>query len=377
MFTASALARVFACPSSVVFPQTPYSTKFAIDGQDRHGELEDRAEFGDLPDAVRKLLEITGCLKFLPELKLVYDVSLDSARLVMEPGHRNYGRLGQFEIPMQADLIAIGPDRIVVIDYKNRKRVEPAFRNRQLAIIALAASRVFSIDDVTVAIAYPRFGEEDEYEIDRADKSAFDHEEFRTELRGLRQTIALAVADPAAYAHDGPHCEYCPAFLSGCPRQRDLMESANVDLPVKVEQAMPLTDDDEAAQMYELWKRIGLLHTRIGAALHARGAEREFKLLDGRIFGPVTVMGSEKLDGDIAFKVVEELHGRDVADAAVTRSATKKKLREALEFVAAKGKVAAAERAVLEAIRARGGSKKEQKIEVKEHAAELADGKAG
>ncbi len=91
-----------------------------------------------------------------------------------------------------------------------------------------------------------------------------------------------------------------------------------------------------------------------------------FMTHSGKMFGPVEKLGNEKLDGDIAYDVIRERHGQAIADAAVERSASKKRIKEALGFVGVKGQVAELERKVLDEARARGGSKRDTKTVIEE-----------
>jgi hypothetical protein len=134
---------------------------------------------------------------------------------------------------------------------------------------------------------------------------------------------------------------------------------------------MPFRDDDQAADAYFLWKRLGMLHKRLGSALHARAHERPIPIGDGKMFGPEMTEGNDKIDGDIAYDVIRTMHGQSVADAAVERKASKKRIKEALSLVAGKGQGAAMERAVLAEVKAKGGIRNEVKVTIAEYVPQL------
>jgi hypothetical protein len=142
----------------------------------------------------------------------------------------------------------------------------------------------------------------------------------------------------------GTQCRWCPAFHS-CPAQTALMQrAANDEISNEVEMLMPFRDDESAADAYELMGRIGMVYKRLKSALSARGAEKPFKTRGGMMYGAYTAEGNDKLDGNIVYDAVRELHGQHVADACVERTSTKKRIKDALQVIAGKGQLAAMER---------------------------------
>ena len=115
-----------------------------------------------------------------------------------------------------------------------------------------------------------------------------------------------------------------------------------------------------------------MLAKRLREALYARAAERPIPLGNGMVLGERTVEGNDKLDGDIVWTVVRDLHGQEMADAAVERHATKSKLDAAIK--AAGLKVAPTKRAVLAEVDARGGIERRQSTKVEVYAAALEAG---
>lgn len=348
--SASSVPRALACPGHMRLPHHDYRTKYAEAGEAHHAEAEAAADLGDhdgLPEKVAVLIREGD--ELIAECGFAYDVATDTARQL---GHvrRRYADLAPYEIPGTPDLIIKGNGRIVVVDYKEHERVAPAATNAQTATYALMVARAFGVNEVTVVICYRTDGW-----CDFATLGPIDLQAHADQLHRLAIDVARADAPLAI----GPHCKYCPAFMS-CPKQHALMGEVKTDLPVRIEAAMPFTDDDEASDALDLFERLRMLTARLQAALIARAHERPIPRPDGRMFGPVEKQGNEKLDGDVVWRVVTEKFGRDKADEVVTRTATKKKLKDVL---GAKG-----EKEIVEAVRARGGSKRETKtvIEVYE-----------
>ena len=353
--SASAVPRLLACPGSAHLPHADYRTEYADAGTEHHAELEAALDLGDTdglhPDIVAL---IPPGAQQTTEAAFAYDVATDAAR-ALGHGRRAYRDLAPYEIPGTADLVVIGDGRGLVVDHKSYEEVEPADRNTQTATYALMLARAAGLDEVTVAINYKM------RKPSIATLDVFDLDAHAARLKKLHADVDRAAKAPREHLSIGKHCKYCPAFLT-CPRQQEFAIDVGGEMPLRIEQAIPFNDDKEAADAFDLWQRIKMLSTRIGAALHARAAERPIPLHDGRVMGQVEKLGNEKLDGDIVYQVIKERHGQAIADAAVIRSATKKRIKEALAF--AGGPVAKLEREALDEVRKRGGSKRETKLAI-------------
>lgn len=368
--SASAVPRGLPCPGSFVLPQSDYRTAYAEEGTEYHGEMDAAVVAGEtdkLPEKVAALLRPDDDVA--SEMAYAYDVASDTGRRI---GRASRGYAGApYEVFGTVDLIARGPMRTLIVDYKSHERVEPAATNKQLATYALMVARAHGLDEIDVAIYYR--GED---WLDVATLYAWDFDDHAKALKALQFRVADAARarrvtgadDPSflAYLSTGRHCKYCPAFLS-CPKQSQLwIEIGNASLVMRVESMIPFDDDVDAAKAFDLLGRITMLSTRLRAALYARAAERPIPLANGNMLGPIDKPGKEKLDGDIVYEVVKEQHGQAIADAAVIRSATKSRLKEALGFAGVKS-IAGAERAVLDVVRDRGGSKRETKTTIEEY----------
>lgn len=359
--SASAVPRSLACPASLVLPHHEYETAWADAGSDRHAESEAAIDLGDLsvlPELVQRMIGEDDTIE--TESAFAYDVATGTARRLGH-GRSAYVGLSPFEVPGCPDVLIFNGRRAIVVDKKGFLRVGPAAENEQTATYALTIARLFGLDEVTVVIFYEIGGP------DWAVLSSLDLDAHAERLKALAVTTARAAVEPTKHLATGPHCRFCPAFLS-CPKQHALtLEVSSADAVMSIERRIPFESDDDAAQAFDLLGRIKMLTTRIQAALYARAADRPIPLADGRILGPVEKQGNEKLDGDVTYKVIRELHGQGIADAAVERKASKTRIKEALRFAGGKGEIAKLERAVLDEVRKRGGATRETKTVIEVH----------
>ncbi len=363
--SASSVGRLLACAGSAHLQQHDYKSAYADAGVERHEGIEAATEAGEVSDDIHpKIVALYPAgAQQAAEAAFAYDVATDTARAL---GHvnRKYVGLSPYEMPGTVDLVVLGAGRALVIDHKSYEEVEPAATNPQLATYALMVARSAKLDEVTVAVNYKLRAP------DIAVLDTFDLDAHAARLKKLHVDVAAAQRNPTAALRMGKWCKYCPAFLS-CPLQTSLqIDVTSADSVMAIEKRIPFESDTDAADAFDLLQRIKMLSTRLSAALYARAAERPIPLTDGKVLGPREKPGTEKLDGDIVYQVVKEMHGQSVADAAVVRTATKTRLKEALGYVAGKGQAAAMERGVLAAVKAAGGTKRESKTVVEVHDAD-------
>ncbi len=356
--SASSVERLLACPGSAHLPQHDYSTQAAADGTDRHEDAEIAALLGgveDLPWQVRKLLEPGDVLA--TECAMAYDCSDDTARTLGRISWRDYRDLRPFEIPMTLDLIIYGPSRIVVVDYKGYREVTGAAENKQLATGALAVARASGRNEITVAIVYLGASWRP---ADVAVLSAFDLDTHAAVLRGMMTSSDRSL-------RTGPWCEYCAAFMS-CPEQKQLARQAGSgEIAMRVESMIPFADDGDAAEAYDLYRRIRIVATRIQAALYARAAERPIPLGRGKFFGRHEKLGDREYDGTIVHRVVAEQLGRDIADQVVEMTSSQARFERIVKPLAERGKFAALKRAVFAEVDRLGGMTRKRTTMIEEY----------
>jgi len=361
--TASRLYLARECPPAFALPHLDVPTEAAELGKARHAERDAQIEAGQIPEVLAKRWPGYA---WRSELAYAYDYATGRGRILGRGLNRDYSSASPTEICGTADAVGYREHApVVVIDWKGFEEVECAATNVQLHFGALALTRAIGTDEAEVAIHY------EARPVDVASIDAFDLEAFAADILTIIEGIIAARAR-ARMGHElaykeGEHCKYCPAFHA-CPRKRHLA----VELNAKVEQSQAgkmlfaFDDDVEAARAYEFAARIAQFLGNLRAALAMRAKERPIPLGNGRLYGPVEKPGNEKLDGDIVYNLVKEKYGQGIADAAVLRSATKKRLAEALEFAGVANK-AGAERDLLKAIRDRGGAKREIKTALDEY----------
>ena len=359
--TASKLVLARLCPGHVHLPQHDSRSEYADEGIARHKAWEDAIDSGHPPE---ELDERWPGFMWRAEIPFAWDIATGKGRQLPKGQHRDYSMLTSFEIGGTADCVGLSPnrDKLVVIDRKSFDRVPAAVANLQVGIAALAlSSSEAGITDVEVGIYY----EAAPFDVAQLDEFS---------LAVFAETIREVVKNSASSKElrEGEHCRWCNAFPS-CPKKQSLaLEVMTETADERLAMLLPLNDDATAARAYEFAERVRMLLKRLDAALYARASEAPIPLGEGRMFGKVDKLSNETLSGDIVWNVVKELHGQAIADAAVVRTATKTRLKEALGFAGGKGKVAAMERTVLDAVRAAGGAKREMKTTIDEYQLQLA-----
>ena len=358
MITASRLELVRSCPASVTLPWVDEKTPEAEAGTKLHKEWEDRINAGDIPD---ELESRWPGYAWRAEVPFAWSLADGTGReLPNAGGHRDYSSVGPLEIAGTCDIVGRLGGKLVVADKKSFMKITPAVRNAQLHIAALALSRAYDVDDVEVGI----FHEVNRPDVETLDGYAIDA--FAREARLIMASAKKAQAAPDSVEfRTGTHCRYCPAFHA-CPAQAELSALvAGPELANRIELSIPLADDTTALDMFRLYERLGMLQKRLRSVVYARAAERPIPLGDGTAFGAVATEGSRKLDGDRVWSVMTELHGANVADAAVKRTATQKGLEMAIRAVAPKGAAAAMQRTAMKAIETAGGVTRKPSVKFK------------
>lgn len=361
MLSSSKLELLDRCEGAFTLPWRDNPNQWSDGGNERHAVDEQSINSGDVPE---EYTDRWPGLAWRSEVAYMYDVSSDTARYLGCGIGRAYGDQRPFEVPGTIDVEGRGFDAngrsmLVTVDKKGFEAQTPADRHPQVRFLALAAARVQSADRIVVAIR-PELGPIDENEVD----PVFDLDVIAHDVR--QRVIRAAAVRAEARAgrivpfNTGRWCRWCPAF-DDCPRQAELRalvvrEDDDPGLALQV-----FVDDDNASDAYDLWKRIGILHKRIGEQLYRHAASRPIPLRNGKMFGPHNKLGNEKLDGDSVYAIVKERHGQELADAAVDRVATKTRLDAAL-----KGKRGAV-KAVLDAVRAAGGSTRSSGTTIEEY----------
>lgn len=367
MISASALPRILRCPGSVALPQARTVSEWSDAGTDRHAVVEDgllRGDLSVLPERIREALlrHLPAGATLRPEVAVAYDVATGEARELGDGIGRAYGTLGAFEIPGQLDLLVLAPGFVLVADWKGFMETAGPAENEQTSLYALAAARLYKASQVIVLI-----GNLPTDRVAVAELDVIDLDSFAVRLREVHPRVAAQKSRKPAEVDvsEGEHCRYCPA-VHVCPAKVALIKrlvsggEAN-----ELEMLIPLSEETASLAHERLAQAKNLLK-RIERALYAFGKERPFRLANGNVFGPYLKVGNEKLDGDHVWNVMREMYGRDAADAAVERTATKTRLEAALKAHGVSS-VAKAKEVVLVEVRKRGGAKRKEEPDVGEH----------
>jgi hypothetical protein len=359
--TASKIDLARRCEGAFAVPQLDERNEYQDSGNERHSEWEDDINAGNPPPV---LVERWPGYTWRAEVKFAVNIATGVGRELMAPGRRDYSEADALEVCGTADVVGTKEGAPLVIG--DRKSFDPniprASVNAQLHIAALALGRAYGNDSAEVFIHH-EVRPLDVAAIDDMDLDAFFVElrELVTKSAGARQRFQEE--QPVQFT-TGSHCRWCAGF-NACPKQKELValvKSGASDN--RVEMLLPLHDDAAAADAYEFSKQLGMLKKRIDQAIYARAAERPIPLPNGMMLGKVQTLGNEKLDGEIVWTVLRERYGQAIADAAVQRTVTKKRLKEALTLKGAKGQVADMERQVLAEVKNKGGIRQEPKTEI-------------
>lgn len=371
MITASKIDLARRCEGAFAVPQLEEKNEYQDAGNERHEEWEDAINRGEIPEVLEQ--RWPG-YTWRAEVKFAINVATGVGRELTAPGKRNYSEADALDVCGTADVVGTKYGAPLVIG--DRKSFDPSIPraqvNAQLHIAALALGRAWGEADREVFIHH------ETRPLDVAIIDEIDCDAFFGELRELVTTSARArqrytEGQPVSFT-PGPQCRWCAGF-NACPKQRELVAMVQSDATDnQVEMLLPLGDDESFAQAYQLKERLSMLLKRLTSSLIAAASDRPRPIGNGRMFGKVTAQGNESLDGDVAWTVIKDRYGQSIADAAVERSTSKKRIKEALSLKGAKGQVAEMERIVLEEIRAKGGATRKTVTKVEEFPAALGPG---
>lgn len=277
------------------------------------------------------------------EVSYAYNCEADTARVLGQHLARDYDT-EPTEVCGTADLVLLGADGWMVIDFKGEEQVDPAAQNLQLGFFAVCLARLYSLDSVQVAICYIR--RDGSLWWDRATLSAWDLEAFADRMRALHGQVmtsrALVASGRTPDLTTGTHCQRCPS-MAVCPAMtalvRELVADPSAAGPVK---NLPLLSDEAAGRA---WVRVELLEDLVAsmkASLRARAEIHGLPLPDGS-----TIMPCETTRRDVvldkALPLLTERYGAQV-DGLVKRTLTAEAVAKlARQTAAGKGQRAAVE----------------------------------
>lgn len=378
--TASQLDRVFACPASAVLPQIEHGTSEAAE---RGTAIHRFLATGELP-VEKTALEICEALdlsalpvdrsKWSAEVSLALDLDTGAARELGRMLDRNYPPTKATEQIGTADALGIadGGATVVVIDAKTgHGRKTPASRSQQLRFLAVAAARAYGCHQARVALCHIKDDGGAWWQWHELD--AFALEEAFIALRRLRHQISalakVASARPLGTGdvRTGEHCVYCPARLA-CPAKTAVIREWAQDPAGAAEGIRKMLTPETARAALIKVREVREAMRVVESALHAYAKENPIRLPDGRVFGPHETR-RELMDGNVAYRVLAEKWGADVALNACEMDATKASIERAAKKLAPKTgeKPTHIKRAMIDAVRAAGGVTQKVSVTVGEY----------
>lgn len=387
--TASGLLRTDRCPAHLALPWVNSTSDSAERGTIGHRFLEMAATVG--PDAAIATLpaEYGDWLRSIDldglpigpscrqEVAFAYDVQTGRARELGTGIQRAYGVVGENEIAGTADVLAKSAAH--VYDYKFEQfdnHTEPVATNPQLRALALFAARSMGLDSAEAGIIHIR--PDGGHWIETAKFDSFDLDSIAIDLKQTMKRVRDAQAQVARgevpSVSRGPWCRWCHAS-SSCPSVTSLVRAVAMEPAKTAQEILALLTPETAAKAYRRLAEVQDALKPVSSALYLYASEHEIDLGDGRVYGAVQSERDE-IDGRTARKVLAELHGPEIAEAACDFETSKAAIGRALRQVAVAKKAAgekttakALNDAALDAIRKAGGIKSKTTNTVREHKA--------
>lgn len=368
MITASGIERVMACPASAALPQARSTSEHAERGTAIHAFLAQAKTIGreialaQVPEAWRPVCEAID-LDSLPTMLLgeasyAYDPATGKARFLGAGLNRDYSKALASEMVGTADVVGVAEGSTAfVADYKTGwGDITAAAQNPQLRFLALCVSLAYpDIDEVVVEVI--RIREDGSAWRDTATLDTLDLVQVAREIGVLPSAVELVRATIAAgqtpNVSEGSWCKYCPS-INVCPAKTSLLRIAAGGGDLSGPFLQGGLTRDMVGSAFVLAEQLDALSKELRKRVHGAMAEfGEVPTPRGTVLRKVLTDGNEKLDPEALFQIVVSMAGADVAEAALEKKATKKRLGEALRK--AFGSAGAAkERAILNAARESG-----------------------
>jgi hypothetical protein len=374
-WSASVAERVYQCPASAVLPQAPSEVGEAAErGTAIHSYMEALAVGVDRAQALERVpAQWRSTCEPLPsppagarpEVSYAIHCETGLARELGERIGRAY-ELRPGEVAGTADVVKPSAGHVLVQDYKTgRSEMPPAVVNRQLAFLAYAAATSYGASYATVQLVH--IDESGGVRIDSADMDALDLVSAQVMVREIGRAVerARAVVDAGRTpdVRTGSHCRYCPARLS-CPARVSLIRAVtSEDIQARFGELLTGGQEEQALSLCEAAEQVV---ADLRAQLVLRATTDPIRLSDGRVYGPLETE-RESVKGEVAWSVLRDLHGEDVARAGVEVSASKSSIERALKRIAKRGELAGLKRGVLAAVEAAGGIEVRRSTAVRAH----------
>lgn len=337
----SRIQRAFECLASAVLPRVEVTSEAAQAGTWKHLFFSNLRHGLDealqsVPVEYRAACEaidissFAGLDNYEAEVPLVYDAKANTTRLLPKDiGHRNYGELGPWELPMTLDVAGVGHAEVMAADLKTgHGHVPPAHRNWQLAVAALALEALHHKGSARVALIHAPEGVTPWWDIAVLDGFAL--ADARLQLLALAERMSTAKPETAPMVL-GEHCRYCPSKL-WCPAHVALIHQVAAEPGKAIGSLVNELTPDKARKAYDTTKVLRQVVRDLEARLADYAADHPIELADGRTYGAKP--GVEMtVDAAVARQVLTALYGADIAEKACEFEASKASIERALRAV--------------------------------------------
>lgn len=370
-FSASTISRSKKCVASAVLPRIESDGVEADAGRVGHRFLELVPRIGrdaaleqvsdpEVRSTCEKLRLEELPLKppYRQEVAFAYDALTGKAWEIgesVDPKHVRDG-LQEWQFPGIADVFGKIADVVEVFDWKfgfnQTVNTEPAAENEQMRTLALMAARATGAKRARVGLYYLPNHKPEVHEFD-----AFDLAAIAAEIRDLYEAAKGAEAAHRKGAtlnvRVGLHCTHCKS-LPHCPSTQALATQLVATPEIIERDTKLLLTAQNAPLAYERWRQMKAVTDAVGNSLTAWARENPIGTSKGTVYGPVS-QSREHVNGNIAFKVIRELHGDEVAGNSVEIATSKAAIERAVKPTVEKGGCASAMRRILQAVEAEGG----------------------
>lgn len=367
----STMSRAKKCVASTVLPRIESDGVEAEGGRAAHRFLELVPRIGrdaaleQLADLETRALCESLRLDELPlkppyrqEVAFGYDALTGKAWELgesLDPKHLRDG-LQDWQFPGIADVFGLQGDLVEVYDWKfgfnQEVNTDPADENEQLRTLALMAARATGAKRARVGFYYLPNHKPQLHEFDAFDLAAI-AAELRDLYRAARGAEQAYGAGATLSVRVGLHCTHCKS-LPHCPSTQALATQLVMTPEIIERDTKLLLTAQNAPLAYERWRQMKAVSDAVGNALSAWARENPIPTSKGTVYGPISA-SREHVDGNVAFKVIRELHGDVVAGASVEIATSKAAIERAVKPSVEKGGCAAAMRRILQAVEAQGG----------------------
>ncbi len=341
--TASQIKRVRECPGSLHLPNCDDPSAASDRGTAIHKYLENVARYSK-PEALEKVPQEyrQECdainLDGLPldwnlceyEYALAYDTVAGTAYELPRFVGRGprYERLDATrEIGITMDVCSWKDDLVQVADYKTGWDVGDPASNDQLLAGAVAINALHGpFESFRVGIFYIEKDGETRHEF--ADLALEDIRAYEQLLRGL--VAGAAALKPGEGLNVGDHCRFCPSKRS-CPKYNSALVSLGQGAGLEPEGGSMLAPSQVGALYLKLATYQELMKEAERRIVEYVRQAGEVPLPNGKKLVIGQTQQREYVDGEAAWKVLKQVFGGDVANAAMKPSTSKQRIQEALK----------------------------------------------